>query len=91
MKTNKCTACGDLEEGIVPITEHICKKVFPQRTKFEQGAFDIQKKKPSRSSLPHEIETYTGGKHVEHMTTTDAVLLTILGIILLFGIMAITK
>lgn len=61
------------------------------RNKFEQGAFDIQKKRVGKSSFDHSIETYTGGKHVEHMTTLDAVLLTILGLAVLFGIMLITN
>lgn len=62
------------------------------RTQFEQYAHDVQKKKlVGRSSFDHSIETYTGGEKKETTTLWDMVLLTVVGLTLLFGIMLITN
>ncbi len=62
------------------------------KTKFEQAAHDIQRRKKSRPSLPHTIETYQGNNQ-DNLLGKFLIMgfATVLGLILLLLIMAITN
>lgn len=60
------------------------------KTKFEQGAFDIQKRK-ARPSYPHEIETYTGNNKSTVRMSIEIIGTIIVWVGFIILLMAITQ
>ena len=58
------------------------------RTKFEQGAFDAQRR-THRPSYPHEIETYTGNNKSTLRMSIEIIGTLIVWVVLIILLMAV--